>query len=176
MESTGKQPPESPKEALAAYIVELERGYLPWYERSSNRWKVIWGVGQTTALLAGVLASVLAAAADEAALQRFGLWRTVLIVLPALGAFAASLLGLMRARELLALRERGRVKIQEIISRAKANYASAAGTPERLSDLHTALVAEVNRLENDQATDFLSLAPGAAASQKQQDARSTRDR
>jgi hypothetical protein len=163
MDTTRKEISESPKEALTAYILELERDYRSWYEASSTRWKVVWGVGQTTALLAGVIASILAASASEAALQQFGWLRTALIVLPALGAFASSLLGQMRARELLALREGGRAAIHEIISQAKANFAAAAGDPDRIFQLHTALVAEVMRLEKAQANDFLTLAPGGSS-------------
>lgn len=171
-----RQQPESPREALGAYILELEQEYRPWYEASSTRWKVIFGVGQSTALLAGVLASVLAAAANQAALQ--STWfRITLVILPLLSSFAASIMGQMRARELVALRERGRAKIQEIISRAKANYAAAVDDPQRLSSLHIALVAEVDRLENDQATEFLSVAgadTGGGTSRRQASA-STRE-
>jgi hypothetical protein len=102
--------PDQPKEALRWYIQELERDYYPWYRRSSNRLKWGWGVGQFTTLVAGVLTSVLAAAAPQEVLSRFGLVRIALVVLPIVGAFASSLLAQTRARDLLALREQGREK------------------------------------------------------------------
>src|SRR2546428_11446 len=92
---------DTPKEALHQYILELERDYYPWYARASDRLKWSWGLGQSTVLLAGVLASVLAAAASKEAFSQFGWIRTALIVLPMIGALASSLLAQTRARELL---------------------------------------------------------------------------
>lgn len=155
--------PDNPKDALRMYILELEQDYYPWYSRSSNRLQWGWGVGQATALIAGVLASVLAAAASHESLSKFGVVRTALVLLPIVGALASSLLAQTRARELLALRERGREAIQALISRARADYAAASEDSARLSSLHASLVQEVSRLEREQAVGFLSIAPGAAA-------------
>ena len=160
MGHTERAVPENPKEALRMYILELERDYYPWYSRSSNRLKWVWGVGQATALIAGVVASVLAAAATAESLTRFGPVRTALVLLPIVGALASSLLAQTRARDLLALRERGRESIQALISRARADYAAAADDSARLALLHVSLVQEVSRLECEQAVDFLSIAPG----------------
>lgn len=156
--------PENPKEALRMYILELERDYYPWYNRSSNRLKWGWGLGQGTALIAGVTASVLAAAASDQSLKTFGLVRTALVLLPIVGALASSLLAQTRARDLLALREHGREVMQALISRARADYAAAADDSVRLASLHTALVKEVSQLERDQSAGFLSIAPGSGLS------------
>src|SRR5262249_37393221 len=101
-----------------------------------------------------------AAAASEHSLSTFGFVRTSLIVLPIVGALASSLLAQTRARELLALRERGREAMQALISRARADYAAAADDHDRQASLPASLVEEVSRLEREQAAGFLSIAPG----------------
>jgi hypothetical protein len=80
-----------------------------------------------------------------------------------LSSLAGSIMAQSRARELLALREYGRAKLQDIISRAKAGYAATPNDPAELSRLHMALVTEVNKLELAQANDFFS---AVAASEK----------
>jgi hypothetical protein len=151
---------DNPKDALRLYLEELETDYYPWYRRSSNRLKWAWGVGQSTALIAGVLASVLAAATPQAKLTQFGFVRIALIVLPIVGALASSLLAQTHAKDLLALREGGREKIQDIIARARAEYAAAGNDLTRLSSLHSLLIDKVGKLEREQASGFLSTAPG----------------
>jgi hypothetical protein len=154
--------PDSSKEALRRYILELDRDYYPWYNRASRRLKWWWGLGQTTALLAGVLASIIAAAAKEETFSHFGFLRTALIVLPIVGALASALLAQTRARELFTLRERGRETMQTLISRAEADYALASADPERLAKIHANLINAVSRLEREQAATFFSTAPGGA--------------
>jgi hypothetical protein len=151
---------DNPKDALRLYLEELEADYYPWYRRSSNRLKWAWGVGQFTALVAGVIASVLAASTPQAKLTQFGIVRIALVVLPIVGAIAASLLAQTRAKDLLALREEGREKIQDIIARARAAYANAGNDSTRLSALHLGLIEEVGKLEREQAARFLSFSPG----------------
>jgi hypothetical protein len=157
---------DTPKDAMSQYIAELERNYYPWYGRASERLKRTWSIGQAVALLAGVLASVLAAAANEQSLARFGWIRTGLIILPLIGAFTSSLLAQTRVRELLALRERGRESMQALISKAKADYAATASDNARLAALHTTLVDAVSRIEQSQAADFFSIAPGGSATDR----------
>ena len=158
--ATQGEMPDNPKEALKQYITELDSRYYPWYERASRRLKWMWGIGQATALLAGVLASVIAAAAREETFAHFGFLRTILIVLPIIGALASALLAQTRARELFTLRERGREIMQALISRAEADYAAASDDPERLARIHVELVNAVSRLEREQAANFFSTVPG----------------
>jgi len=154
--------PDNPKDALYHYIVELECQYYPWYGHASERLKRTWAVGQSIALTAGVLASVLAAAANEQEFVSFGWVRTGLIVFPLVGALASSLLAQTRVRELLALRERGRERMQDLISKAKADYAAALDAG-RLAAIHASLIAAVSALEREQAADFFSIAPGGSS-------------
>lgn len=156
--------PDSPREALRRYILELDSKYYPWYDRASRRLKWCWALGQATALLAGVLASIIAAAAKEDVFSRFGFLRTALVVLPIVGALASALLAQTRARELFTLRERGRETMQALISRAEADYAAASADPERLTKIHADLVNAVSRLEREQAATFFSTVPGGSAS------------
>jgi phosphate/sulfate permease len=68
------------------------------------------------ALISGVVASVLAAAADKDDIGSLGRIRTALIVLPLIGAVASSLLAQTRVKELLGLRESGRETMQRLVS------------------------------------------------------------
>lgn len=154
--------PDNPKDALRDYILELERNYYPWYRKSSTRHAWAWGIGQGVAIVAGILAAVLAAAAREDTFESFGRLRTALILLPIIGAVASALLAQTRVRELLALRERGREQMQALISQARADYAAASHDFDELSAIHRALVAQVARLEREQAAEFLTVAPGAS--------------
>lgn len=151
-----------PKAALARYITELETNYLPWYERSSRRLQVLWGIGQMTAILAGIGTSVLAAMASERTFSDYAPLRLAIVLLPLLGTLASALLGQTRAKELLGLREQGREVIQRIVSQARADYASAANNSET-SALHRALIAAVSDLERAQSLNFLNIAPGGSS-------------
>ena len=159
METSENALPSNSQAAFAAYVMELERDYLPWYDKASKCWQWVVMIGQCIALFAGVLASILAAAASAEAIAQFGVLRTALVILPALGAFAATVLVQMRARHFLAIREKGRMRMQDIISRARASYAMAGTDPNALAMALAAVVAEVNLLEGEQASEAIQLIP-----------------
>jgi hypothetical protein len=156
-----QNPPAGPHDAFWQYILELERDYQTWYQRSSRRTKWGWGLGQGITLTAGFAASLLAALTSADVFTHSGWVRAALVFLPALGAIASSLVSQTRVRELLTVRERGREAIQALISRARADYAASANDPARCHELHAALVSAVSELERQQATDFFLTAPGA---------------
>lgn len=154
--------PDNPKDALASYILELRQHYYPWYASHSRRHSQFLAIGQGVAIVAGMLASVLAASVTKEMMIQFGFIKTALVVLPLIGTLASSFLAQARVRELLALRERGRERIQALVSQAEADYAAAADDDAKLTAIHSALVAEVSQLEQHQAVEFLVVAPGAA--------------
>ena len=41
----------NPREALEAYIRELEDDYLDWYTKASRRNKYLWMIAQTTVIV-----------------------------------------------------------------------------------------------------------------------------
>jgi hypothetical protein len=154
---------DDPKSALAAYIENLSKNYYKWYERSHARNRRLWSVGHGMVLLAGVLASVIAAAtAADRTLTDLSIVRTALIVLPILSTLASSLMSQSRVRDLMALRERGREQLQHIIDRARVDYAAHSGDPDRLTAIHAALVEQVSAVERQQSNDFNSIVPGGA--------------
>lgn len=148
---------DNPKDAFEQYILELEREYRPWYERASAFNKIMWVIGQSTAILAGAITAFVAALVTE---EQFGNLKWLLVLLPLVGAFATALLAQTRVRDILALRENGREQIQALIDTAKAAYAArAASGGQDITNLHMGLVNDVGRLEKQQAVDILSIVP-----------------
>jgi hypothetical protein len=155
---TGKHTslPENPKDAFARYILELEHSYQPWYERASRFNKIMFVIGQGTAILAGATTAFVAALVGE---QGFAEVKWLLVLLPLVGAFATALLAQTRVRDILALRENGRQQIEALIDTARAAYAVPAASEEAITKQHYDLISEVSRLEKQQAVDILSIVP-----------------
>ena len=57
--------PDRPKEALQAYIDELEREYYPWYRRASRNNFYLWLIAQIVAVFAGFATAIVAALIDH---------------------------------------------------------------------------------------------------------------
>ena len=154
---TGKNTslPENPKDAFARYILELEHSYQPWYERASRFNKIMFVIGQGTAILAGATTAFVAALVVDK--QEFAEVKWLLVLLPLVGAFATALLAQTGVRDILALRENGRQQIEALIDTARAAYAARAASEEAITKLHNDLISEVSRLEKQQALDILSI-------------------
>ncbi|HLG13801.1 MAG TPA: hypothetical protein VJH03_04635 [Blastocatellia bacterium] len=149
--------PDNSKDAFEQYVLKLEREYAPWYKRASTFNKVMWVIGQSTAILAGAITAFIAALVGEG---QFANLKWLLVLLPLVGAFATALLAQTRVRDILALRESGREHIETLIEAAKATYAAnAASGVQDIANLHMGLVNEVSRLEKQQAVDILSIVP-----------------
>src|SRR5262249_6810406 len=97
-----KRLPNEPQGGLEQFILELEHDYYPWYDRASTFNKVMWMIGQGTAIVAGAASAVVASVLEPAELPTF---KWLLVLLPLIAAFATSLLVQTRVREVLALRE-----------------------------------------------------------------------
>lgn len=152
--------PAQPKAALEAYIGRLKKEYLSWYEAASRRNKYLWMTAQIVAVVAGFATAIVAALIDHLGAGGSTLLRVLLIVLPIVGSFAATLLVQTRALERKALREHGRQRIQGLLERAKADFAEAT-TDERFTAIHQKLINEVQDLEAKQAMEFVRIAPEA---------------
>jgi len=163
---------DDPKEALRVYIMELEREYYSWYNKASRNAKRWWGIGHAAVILAGVFAAALAVLLDQFSLNEHPALRLLLVLLPIVGAMVSSILLQARVRELLTLRSIGLEEIQNLIARAKADYAAAASDPARLYEIHTALIYKVSEVERTQATAFRSIFPSQLTSRNQQNAAS----
>jgi len=148
---------DSPKDALVAYIDELEKSYYQWYKRKQSNYSTVWMSLQALAVVAGLATSVLAAVIHDEYFMGIGWGRIILVILPIVGSFASTLVGQTRAFELASLREQGRETVQYLVSLAKADFA-AISDPKDYSQLHRWLVQQIHQLEQEQAVGFLTVA------------------
>jgi hypothetical protein len=152
---------DSPIAALQAYVEDLKTDYYPWYLRATNLHSWLWAIGQGVAIVASLSAALVAALTTQ---QQFAEYtRGVLVVLPLVGTFASSLVLQTKVRELLSLRERGRERIQTLISMAQADFADAHGDDKKVTAIHKALVESVSQLEREQSLEFFAVAPGSSS-------------
>jgi hypothetical protein len=154
----------SPQEALESYVAELEREYRPWYERSVTRVTLAYSLLQVTSILSGFLATIMAAlVAANSGFFEDTPSKVFLVVVPALGATAGTLIAQFKVLELVDLRESGRLIITTILADLKWQVP-ALKSPEDASALHKAIVAKVDALEAAQARGFVLRMPSAAQS------------
>jgi hypothetical protein len=134
---------------LHDYIAVLKRDYLPWYERASSRYYLYWSTCAFVSVVAGFAASVVAALIndDTFSFQPYG--KTLLIILPAIGSLAATLLTQFRFEEVQDLREIGRIEMQDMIAWAGGQLA-AAEDKEKCSAVYEELRKKVLDLETGQ--------------------------
>ena len=108
-------------------------------------------IAQITVIVAGFATAIVAALVkDESVIGNAP--RLVLIILPIISSFAATVLVQARILERKMLRERGRQTIQGLIATAKADLA-ASKSDEVLSEIHKKLIGEVQELEGRQAIE-----------------------
>jgi hypothetical protein len=153
---TTKPLPDQPRESLEEYIRELEDDYYPWYDKASRRNKYLWMIAQVTVIVVGFATAIVAALANDLSLVSITMPRLLLIILPIISSFAATVLVQARLLERKMLRERGRQTIQGLIARAKVDFAQAK-TDESLSEIHKKLIKAVQDLEERQALEAGSL-------------------
>lgn len=148
---------------MDAYIRELEDDYLPWYETASKLNKYFWMIAQTTVIVAGFATAIVAALAKDLPLVGATFPRLLLIILPIISSFAATITVQARILERKMLRERGRHRMQGLIALAKTDFAGAK-SDEALSEIHRRLIKAVQEVEKRQA-----LEAGILFSQSRQD-------
>ena len=148
---------DNPKEALEQFVLELNEEYRPWYERSVTRIHWTWLPVHLVALFSGFAASILAALATDKTFESFSFVRTLLIVLPALGAAASTLTVQSRLHDWCRLRENGRRAMQDLYNEGRKQYA-AATTNEEYASIHEELVRKVNAIEQTQGAGWFYLA------------------
>ena len=146
---------DTPRDALAAYIDELETNYYDWYARKQVSYARVSMVLRAIAVSAGLGTAIVAALLQDEYFKGFGWGRIILVVLPIVGSFASTLLAQTRAFELASLREQGRETIQYLVSLAKTQFA-AIKDDSGYTALHQQLVQHVHRLEQQQHVGFLS--------------------
>ena len=102
---TAKPLPHQPREFLEKYIRELEDDYYPWYEKTSRRNKYLWMIAQVTVIVVGFATAIVAALAKDLSLVSITMPRLLLIILPIISSFAATVLVQARLLERKMLRE-----------------------------------------------------------------------
>src|SRR5947208_15374448 len=95
----------TPREELQRYIVEVESGDLRWYTRAAWVHYRFWLFMELVALVAGFLAAIVAGLIQDEVFKTYGRW--LLVIIPAVGSLAGSMLAVFRFREMEDLRERG---------------------------------------------------------------------
>ena len=122
------------KELLTDLIEELKTEELPFYERTAIRnwwfWHSAAGIVLVSTLGATVAASLMKATDSG------GHGKVWLIVLPAIGTFSSAFIHLYRPKEKEALREEGRIEMQDIIRNARRLLASASTEAEYKEAFH----------------------------------------
>jgi uncharacterized membrane protein YgaE (UPF0421/DUF939 family) len=112
------------KELLCDLIAQLETSERSFYERTSHRNYWAWHITAGIAFLSSIVSALVAALIDSKGFEAYG--KVLLVVVPVVGAGAAGLLHLYKFREKEALREEGRIEVNDIIANAKSLLALAA--------------------------------------------------
>lgn len=123
------------KELLCDLIAQLEGEELPFYQSSSqwNYWA--WHLTAGIAFLSSVISALAAALIDENGFKAYG--KVLLVVVPVVGAGAAGLLHLYKFREKEALREEGRIELNDIMANAKSLLAAATSEEDYSKAFHS---------------------------------------
>jgi hypothetical protein len=115
-----------------------------------------WSIAQGVSIVAGFLAAIVAALANDQTFRDLNWLRVLLILLPIIGLLAATFLVQTHIRQLAELRENGRIQVEHLKEIAKIKFAAAKSEKE-YSELHTWLVEEIKRLERDQHTKHVGI-------------------
>lgn len=120
---------------LSQLITRLETQELRFYRCSAsfNYWA--WHITAGIAFLSSVITALVAALIGEAEFKSYG--KILLIIVPIVGAAAAGLLHLYKFREKEALREEGRIELDDIIANAKSLMAAAASEEDYKKAYHS---------------------------------------
>jgi hypothetical protein len=130
----GIAPNEGHRSLLQELIARLETQERTFYERSSMRNWYLWHIAATLVILTSVFSTIVAGVIDDAGFKAYG--KEVLIVLSVIGTLASSFLHLFQVREKEALREEGRIQIEDIIFNARSLLTSAKTDEECKSAFH----------------------------------------
>lgn len=127
-------PNETQNDLLKGLIARLETEERTFYEKSSKwNWRA-WHWAATLVFLSSVFSTVVAGVIDDAVFKTYG--KAVLLVLSVIGTLASGFLQLFQVREKEALREEGRIQIEDIILNARSLLAGAKTEEECKTAFH----------------------------------------
>jgi hypothetical protein len=153
---------DNPKHALEAYLQYMWSGYYKWYEAAVATNQRLWLATQAVAIAAGFGTAVLAALSGEPWFREAIAWRVALIVLPLVGTLAGSIAANSRVAARWALREQGRLAVQQLVDSGRQRFASAS-TPAEYVEIHAFLVRTIATIEAAQAEGCFPLVSDASS-------------
>lgn len=115
-------PADNHRALLENLVRRMETQEHSFYKGSASFNYRAWHITAGIAFLSSVVSALAAALINGADFASYG--RVVLITVPVLGATASGLLHLYKFREKEALREEGRIELEDIIENAKSLLAS----------------------------------------------------
>lgn len=122
------------RKLLTDLISRLEDDELKFYESSSTFNFFAWHVCAGAAFVMSILSGALASFMSDVTFKEYG--KVVLAVLSFVSASATGLLSLYKFREKEALREEGRIELEDMIDNAKSFLASANNEAECKAAFH----------------------------------------
>lgn len=124
----------SHEQLLAKLIEYIENEEVEWYENQSGIW-LNWWIGLTVSILClSIVSSILAAIIDKTDFEKWG--RSVLITIPILTSGLTAFVQIFRVREKEALREFGRIEVDDILRSAKSYFISCKTEEEYRGAYH----------------------------------------
>jgi len=154
---------DSPKEALNAFLLEIDKDYYEWYEKNVKQLRLWWRLSEYVQIGSSFVTAILAAIATEEWFTSFGPFRIALILLPVFGAACTVAAAKSHLHERYQLREDGRRSIQNAFNSGRQRYAEAS-TPAEYAEIHAQLVKQLNEIEAQQSAGFFSFVLGKAKS------------
>lgn len=142
------------KSEFERFVKYIEKSFKPWYTKSVSRNLRIWYTCQALSILCGFLTAIIAAFVDKEFFENAG--KILLIVIPSIGSFAATIILQFRIFDLWQMRENGRVEVEKMISLGYQLLACNM-TDLEYSKLHKQYIDQLYNLEKEQGTQFFKL-------------------
>lgn len=115
--------PDSHRDMLVELIARLQTDERSFYQRGSSAGWLGYHTCALVVLLAGALGTLAAGIFSEGEYKAYG--RYVLVCLSTLGTIAAGLPHIFKFRDIEALRESGRIELEDIIANAQSLLLNA---------------------------------------------------
>jgi hypothetical protein len=147
---------DNPKDAVEAYISIQLAKYLHWYANVSTSNWVAYSVIEIVSIIFGLCGALLAALAKQPFANLNNWWQLGMVAFPLVGSLCSTFLIQFRVREFHALREKGRIEVEDIIQRARSAFASAK-TDEEYKKLHDSLISQIKELETTQSRGYFAI-------------------
>ena len=125
---------ENHETLLKNLVSRMETNELNFYLSAARFNYKAWYFTATVILLSSIVTSAVAGLMDAESFKSNG--RYWLVILPIIGAIASGVLHLFKFREKEALREHGRIELEDIIANAKSFIASATNEEDFKNAYH----------------------------------------